>query len=155
MKPVLMALFFVLTINNSLTFPTLPDQGLPVNGETVGELLQFGSGLTDGLLLLLSEKIALFTRLLDDKDFLDSLGNTVSAGAKITEEVARVAIPATKQILPAIPTIIEQGSILVASLATLVGRAGPVVLQGASQLADLGPLVTGTIKTSSVTVDGN
>merc|ERR1712098_834047 len=105
-----------------LSLPLTDLTGSSKQGDDLGELLKTGAGLLESLLALLGPKVEFVTKLLTDRELQTGLTTTVSVGANLTGEVARVALPVA-------PVIIETGSQLVVSVATAASATLPLVLE--------------------------
>jgi len=111
------------------SLPLTDQTGSSKQGDDLGELLKVGAGVLESLLAILGPKVEFVTKLLTDRELQTGLATTVSVGANLTGEVARVALPVAQGLLQVAPVIIETGSQLVGSVATAASATLPLVLE--------------------------
>jgi len=73
------------------------------------DILKLGSGLAEGLLALLGEKVKIITGLLGDKNLRAQVNNTVSAGLNLTGQIVRAAVPVVHGAVQSVPLILKSG----------------------------------------------
>jgi len=114
-------------------------------GRVLGDILEFGVGVAQGIFSLLGGKWNFFTQLLGDQEFQESFGDTFEAATNLTGQVLQVAVPVGQGIVAAVPQLVSQGSRFAGSVVRAANDTAPLILEGVSEFTDQIPLIAGFV----------
>jgi hypothetical protein len=114
-------------------------QGVDPQSGGLEDFLGVGAGLAEAFLSLISDKVKFITGLLSDKDFQDTVGNTIETTIGVGVNLSRAAVPVAHSILGAVPGIINATMGAVSTTQQVV--SSPEVQERAGQLAEVGARV--------------
>lgn len=114
-------------------------------GRVLADILEFGVGVAQGILSLLGGKWNFFTQLLGDREFQESVGDTLEAATNLTGQVIQVAVPVGQGLVAAVPQLISQGSRFAGSVVRAANDTAPLILEGVSEFTDQIPLIAGFV----------
>jgi len=117
----------------------------------LADLLRTGSGLAQGILALLGEKVKFVNTLLADQELRERVGSSISTGVNLTGQIARVAVPLVGTVARQGPSLINTTRTLIDNLnnqdnqerLSQVAGAGTRVAQGLRTVASQTPQLIG------------